>query len=61
VAAETDSTGEATRGMKMCNMKDLTLIQSMKTQANLVRGARKGGGAQVTESGRQAFALYKKM
>jgi molybdate transport system regulatory protein len=59
--AETGSIGEAARRMKMSYMKAWTLIQTMKPLVATVRGGRKGGGAEVTDTGRQAIELYKKM
>jgi len=59
--AETGSIGEAARRMGMSYMKAWSLIQTMKPLVATTRGGRKGGGAEITETGRQALALYQKM
>ena len=62
----TGSIGEAAKRMEMSYMRAWTLIQTMNEcfKAPLVvtaRGGQKGGGAKLTESGRQALALYQQI
>jgi len=66
LVGETGSIGEAAKRMEMSYMRAWTLIQTMNEcfKAPLVvtaRGGQKGGGAKLTESGRQALALYQQI
>jgi molybdate transport system regulatory protein len=64
-----ESTGsivEAARRMDMSYMRAWTLIRTMnqcfrEPVIHAVRGGRKGGGAQLTETGREALRLYHRM
>ncbi len=58
---ETGSITEAARRMKMSYMKAWSLIQTMKPLVHSSRGGGTGGGAQLTASGHEALALYRKM
>lgn len=59
--AQTGSIGEAAKRMKMSYMKAWSLIQTMKPLVATARGGQKGGGAELTEVGRAAVALYQQM
>ena len=58
---ETGSISEAAKRMKMSYMKAWSLIQTMKPLVQSSRGGQAGGGAKLTEDGRQALELYRKM
>lgn len=58
---ETGSISEAARRMNMSYMKAWSLIQTMKPLVRTARGGEKGGGAGLTETGRKAVVLYRKM
>jgi molybdate transport system regulatory protein len=58
---ETGSLGKAARRMGMSYMKAWSLVQSMKPLVETSRGGQSGGGAKLTETGRQTLALYRKM
>lgn len=63
---ETESLNEAARRMNMSYMRAWTLVKTMEKcfrQPVVVaeRGGRSGGGMRVTETGRQALALYQDM
>jgi molybdate transport system regulatory protein len=62
----TGSIMEAARQMGMSYMRAWTLIRTMnqcfkEPVIRAVRGGRKGGGARLTKTGRDALALYHKM
>ncbi len=62
----TGSIAQAAKQMGMSYMRAWTLIRTMNRcfRAPLVvsvRGGTKGGGAQVTDAGREALALYQSM
>lgn len=64
--AETGSLSEAARQMEMSYMKAWLLVQVMnrcflQSLVTLERGGRKGGSAQLTESGKEVLALYREM
>lgn len=64
--AETGSLSEAARRMKMSYMKAWLLVQLMnksfrKPLIKAGRGGSGGGGAELTEAGRKALALYQEM
>ena len=63
---ETGSIGEAAKRMDMSYMRAWKLIQTMNEcfRSPLVRTARggqRGGGAQLTDTGRKALELYQQM
>jgi len=64
---KTGSITKAAHGMKMSYMRAWTLIQTMNrcfTEPLVVAkhgGARGGGGAKLTRTGRKVLALYRKM
>jgi molybdate transport system regulatory protein len=58
---ESGSLGKAARRMGMSYMKAWALVQTMKPLVETSRGGQGGGGAQLTETGRKALALYQKM
>ena len=63
---ETGSIGEAARRMDMSYMRAWKLIQTMNAcfKEPLVltaRGGQSGGGAELSETGRKALALYQEM
>ena len=64
--AESGSIRDAAERMNMSYMRAWTLIRTMnrcfkEPLVEAVRGGRKGGGARLTETGRQALALYREM
>ena len=66
LVGETGSIGEAARRMDMSYMRAWKLIQTMNECFKLpliraVRGGKKGGGAELTESGRKALELYQQL
>jgi molybdate transport system regulatory protein len=66
LVAETGSIREAAERMHMSYMRAWTLIRTMnrcfkKPLVEAVRGGKAGGGAQLTETGRKALALYHQM
>jgi molybdate transport system regulatory protein len=61
LVAETGSIREAARRMNMSYMKAWLLIKSMPTLVTVRRGGDQHGGAELTESGRKAVALYREM
>jgi molybdate transport system regulatory protein len=66
LVAETGSIGEAAKRMDMSYMRAWMLIQAMnkcfKEPVILTaRGGQRGGGAELTDTGRQALALYREM
>ena len=59
---ETGSLRQAAERMGMSYMKAWSLIQTMKPLVETSRGGDNGGGgAKLTETGRKALALYRKM
>jgi molybdate transport system regulatory protein len=63
---ETGSIGEAAKRMDMSYMRAWTLIQTMnecfKEPVILtVRGGKSGGGAELTDTGRRALEIYRRM
>jgi molybdate transport system regulatory protein len=63
---ETASLNRTASAMKMSYVKALALVRAMNTHfaeplVTLTRGGPKGGGAQVTETGRLALAKYQEM
>jgi molybdate transport system regulatory protein len=58
---ETGSLGKAAKRMGMSYMKAWSLVQSMKPLVETSRGGQSGGGAKLTETGRQTLTLYRKM
>jgi molybdate transport system regulatory protein len=58
---KTGSISEAARRMGMSYMKAWLLIKSMKPLVTISRGGQNGGGAELTDAGRKAVALYQKM
>jgi molybdate transport system regulatory protein len=63
---ETGSLNKAAQRMNMSYMRAWMLVNQMnkcfrEPVAVAVRGGRTGGGMKVTETGRRAFALYRKM
>ena len=59
---ETGSLRKAAERMGMSYMKAWSLIQTMKPLVETSRGGHSGGGgAKLTETGREALALYRKM
>ena len=63
---ETESLNEAARRMNMSYMRAWKLIKTMekcfrKPVVVATRGGKSGGGMKVTETGRQALALYQEM
>ena len=63
---ETGSISEAARHMGMSYMRAWTLIQTMnrcfkQPLVLTVRGGQSGGGAELTETGRQALECYQAM
>lgn len=66
LVAETGSLSEAARRMKMSYMRAWLMVQVMnrcfrKPLLTTERGGASGGGAQLTECGRQALELYDQM
>lgn len=64
--AETGSLNEAARRMNMSYMRAWMLVKTMNQcfrnpVAIAQRGGKSGGGMSITETGRQALALYQKM
>jgi molybdate transport system regulatory protein len=64
--AETGSIGKAASRMKMSYMRAWTLVQTMNQCFNkplilATHGGEGGGGAELTESGRQILALYRRL
>ena len=63
---ETASLNRTASGMKMSYVKALALVRAMNSHFReplvvLTRGGAKGGGTQVTETGRKVLAEYQKM
>ena len=63
---ETHSISEAAKRMKMSYMRAWTLIQTMNSSFKeplivTARGGEKGGGAQLSDTGRKVLALYRQM
>ena len=63
---ETASLNRTAGAMKMSYMKALALVRAMNTHfaeplVALTRGGPKGGGAQVTETGRRVLSEYQAM
>jgi len=63
---QTGSINEAAKHMGMSYMRAWTLIKTMERcfkepLVSALRGGTAGGGAQLTETGRQALALYQQM
>jgi len=66
LVGETGSIGEAAKHMDMSYMRAWKLIQTMnycfkKPLVLTARGGQSGGGAELTETGRRALALYQQM
>jgi molybdate transport system regulatory protein len=66
LVAKTGSIGEAAERMEMSYMRAWSLIKTMnacfkKPVIESSRGGREHGGAELTETGRKALALYRKM
>ena len=66
LVGETGSIGEAARRMGLSYMRAWLLIQTMNQCFKqplilTVRGGQRGGGAELTETGRKALALYQEM
>ena len=66
LVAETSSITQAAKKMGMSYMRAWTLIQMMNKHfreplVSTLRGGEKGGGAELTETGRRVLALYQKM
>ena len=66
LVGETGSIGEAARRMDLSYMRAWSLIQTMnqcfkEPLVLTVRGGQRGGGAELTETGRKALALYQRM
>ena len=66
LVGETGSISEAAKRMEMSYMRAWMLIQTMngcfKTPVVLtVRGGQRGGGAELTDTGRMALQLYQEM
>jgi molybdate transport system regulatory protein len=64
--AETGSIGKAASRMKMSYMRAWSLVQTMnrcfkKPLILATHGGEGGGGAELTETGRQILALYRQM
>ena len=64
--AETGSIGKAASRMKMSYMRALSLIQTMnrcfkKPLVTATHGGEGGGGAELTETGRQILVLYRQL
>lgn len=63
---ETESLNEAAKRMDMSYMRAWTLVQTMndffyEPVVVAERGGKSGGGMRVTETGREALALYQEM
>jgi len=59
---ETGSLGKSAKRMGLSYMKAWSLIQTMKPLVETSRGGQSGGGgAKLTETGRKALALYRRM
>lgn len=66
LVAETGSIREAGAQMDMSYMRAWTLIRTMnhcfaRPLVEAARGGRTGGGAQLTDTGKQVLALYQRM
>src|SRR3954468_8710931 len=66
LVAETGSLSEAARRMKMSYMRAWTMVQVMnrtfrKPLLSTERGGATGGGAKLTDCGKQALRLYDQM
>jgi molybdate transport system regulatory protein len=66
LVSETGSIREAAERMHMSYMRAWTLIKTMNAcfkepLVEAVRGGKAGGGARLTETGRNALALYQRM
>lgn len=61
LVAETGSISEAARRMNMSYMKAWTLVQTLKPLVVATRGGNARGGAELTETGREVLALYRKL
>lgn len=59
--AKTGSIGEAARRMDMSYMKAWSMIQTLKALVITTRGGSQRGGAELTDAGCKALALYQKM
>jgi len=64
--AETGSIGKAASRMKMSYMRAWSLIQTMnrcfkRPLIHATHGGEGGGGAELTETGRQILALYRQL
>lgn len=64
--AEVGSLNEAARRLKMSYMRAWMLVRTMnkcfrQPLITAERGGRKGGGMKVTQTGRQALALYQEI
>ena len=58
---DTGSLSQAAKRMDMSYMKVWLLVQTMKPLVETTRGGQNRGGAKLTETGRKALALYRKM
>jgi molybdate transport system regulatory protein len=59
--AETGSIGEAAKRMEMSYMRAWSMVKTMKPFVQASRGGKGGGGAELTEAGREAIRLYRRM
>lgn len=58
---QTGSISEAARQMRLSYMKAWLMTKSLKPLVRVSRGGRSGGGATVTDAGRETIRLYRLM
>lgn len=58
---KTGSISEAARQMRLSYMKAWLMTKSLKPLVTVSRGGKSGGGATVTDAGREAIRLYRLM
>jgi molybdate transport system regulatory protein len=59
--AEAGSIGEAAKRMGMSYMRAWSMVKTMKPLVSAARGGKGGGGAKLTDAGREAVRLYRRM
>jgi molybdate transport system regulatory protein len=58
---ETGSIGEAAKRMEMSYMRAWSMVKTMKPFVTAARGGKGGGGARLTDAGKEVIRLYRQM